>query len=524
MMEDKTKILIVEDERVSAEYLKANLQEKGYEVVGICPTGEMAIRNAPRTQPDIILMDIKLKDEMDGVEASKKINELMDVPVIYITAYGDEETMKRAKVTGPYAFINKPFRMNNILSTIEMTLYRHEMEQKLRKAIMDAEKANEAKTQFLAHMSHEIRNPMNVIKGVTDLFDKMSLTQKQTRYLGRLKTSTNNILGIIDEILDISRIEAGKIALENKNFALRPIIENVVETNSALSEKKGVKILEDVAADVPEYMVGDPRRLWQILNNLLGNAVKFTDVGSCGISVELNSSGPGEKDKIKLLFSVHDSGIGIPKDKQQDIFKSYTQVEISNAKKFGGTGLGLAISKRFIQMMGGNIEIKSKLGKGSTFSFTANFDFSKGLGDKKWDTGKIPTSEMVALKPRRILLADDSPDNQEIVSELLRINVPHKVTCASNGEEAIKYLKEKRFHLILMDVEMPIVDGIKATRFIRRSKTGEFDPKIPIIALTGYAIKGDRERFLEAGMDDYLQKPFGHRELHEVIDRVLKNG
>lgn len=527
----KKKILIVEDDVLVGENLKENLEDLDYRVAGICTTGEEAVQKAKEIRPDLILMDIRLEGEMDGVEANKEIQRYLNVPVVYITGYADEKIFPDLKDTAPYGVINKPARIDNIRSAIEVALYKFETEiaqKRANEAALEAkaaaEKANQAKSKFLSHTSHEIRGPTNAIKGFTELLLNTRLTAKQEGYVKKIIISTDTLSNLINDILDLSRVESGKLPFDKRDFSIRETIKYVMDSQAIKAKEKNIKLDSIINPGVPGYIKGDPLRVWQIINNLVGNAVKFTNEGYCQVEVQckqLKGEFSEGQDKVTLVFSVKDTGIGIPENKKKTIFESFEQADTLHTKKFGGAGLGLAISEQLAGRMGGKIEVDSKPGEGSTFTFTADFEIGEEPEQIKFK--KDADAKDKKIGPLRILLVDDSEDNQELLTKLLRMYVPHDIKCASNGKEAIKFLKQKHFDLILMDVTMPVMDGIEATKYIRNSQTNEINSRIPIIAMTGNTSKEDRECYLEVGMNDYISKPFYSNELYSVIQRVVQN-
>ena len=375
-MGDKNKsILIVEDEVVPADNLKEVLEQKGYAVIGICINGEEAVQKARETKPDLILMDIKLKGNMDGVEACERIHECLDVPVIYLTAYSDEKTLVRAEKTGPYGYIDKPFGPENVFNNVRMALSKHSQEREKKKEIeMRMEK-------FIAQVTHEIRNPLGVISGYLGLLKDLGATDQQIRYIQKIEISTDKAAALANDLLAYSKIKAGKFTMESEVFSIWERTNNIFDTYSRLFKEKGIEFYTGIAPDVPEYVSGDPGRLDQVLTNLLGNALKFTEKGFCSIDIRCEKTGKEkktEKGNITLFFSVKDTGIGIPKDNETAVFEAFVQVPGFHTRKHGGTGLGLAITKQLVKMMGGEIWLESKPGEGTTFMFTAVF----GPGEK----------------------------------------------------------------------------------------------------------------------------------------------
>jgi len=388
---------------------------------------------------------------------------------------------------------------------------RKKFERDIDKAKSEAETANLAKSQFLANMSHEIRTPMNAVYGLIRLLEDTHLTRNQKSIINKLRLSSDNLLNIINDILDFSKIESGQIKLEKSAFSIEEVIQRIIDSMEYQASGKNLGLEYHFDDNIDKVLYGDSVRLHQIMLNLINNAIKFTEKGKVIVSCKLIKKADSVN---KIKFEVKDTGIGIKKENINKIFNIFEQEDESTTRRYGGTGLGLAISNELVQLMGGKISIVSEKNKGSKFSFTLDMEVSEeGIAMSK---PKTPRINLTTLKGKTILLVEDNEYNQYIAETILR-KWNADVICADHGEQALETLVEKNVDLILMDKQMPVLDGIETTKRIRDSLMLD----VPIIALTANVVKGVIDECIAAGMNEYISKPFEPEELYVKILNLL---
>lgn len=583
-------ILVVDDVSKNLQILGSILDEVGYSTT-FAISGIQALERLDTAKPDLILLDMMMPD-MNGLEVCsilKSDPDTAEIPVIFLTASQETEHILQAFDKGAVDYLTKPFNTRELLARVRNHLELKHTRDQLKKALKElvesrdaALKSAQVKSQFLANMSHEIRTPMNGVLGMTELLLQTPLNSQQIDYVQTLRNSGNNLLVIINEILDYSKLESGEMRLDYEEFELKTRLADITKFFQSQIINKDLSLSLIYDESIPQRVIGDFHKIRQILTNLIGNAIKFTESGQIQVIVTKNSglyreinaefltNNQGFPDNkyqniCQLKFEVKDTGIGIRPEDQAQIFKSFFQAESSPSRHYAGTGLGLAICEQLVQLMNGKIGVESEFGKGSKFWFTINLEFlppDMAAGNLKdlngLKTNSITDNQQIetehkSLESLKILVVEDTRINQKVIQQQLK-RLGCTADCVNNGQEALYQLDAADYDLILMDCQMPVLDGYAATEMIRereqqaqaamRSRSGAdalsgSTPNLPssnhgsggsypksrivVIGLTAYAMKGDREKCLAAGMDDYLSKPVSINDLSAMLRKWTGN-
>lgn len=536
MIYHKSKVLIVDDSEVVRHILSKALTPEGYTIYSAVD-GEDGWRKINDLQPDIVLLDVEMPTR-NGFDVLREVRENFkaeEIAVIMVTTQSDGKGIARAFEEGAFDYIPKPATESEIKARVRNAIRAIHLLREQKHLRQQAEAANQSKSAFLANMSHEIRTPMTAILGYTEILELEARTHQMPElFLDSLDTIRRNgghLMELINDILDLSKIEAGKLDVESIACSPQTIVEEVMELVQVRAEAKGLKLEADFKFPLPAQIHSDPTRIRQILINLIGNAIKFTEVGTIRLETELLQA---PYDEPQIQFTIVDQGIGMSEAQMTNLFRPFSQADSSTSRKYGGTGLGLTICKRLANILGGDISVQSEINHGSRFSATvrtgslAEIELLHELHDTQGDSStaaandKTTTTEESPLRGKHVLLAEDGPDNQKLISFILK-KAGAEVCLAANGEEAYQAAIQEMergvlFDVILMDMQMPILDGYSATRKVRDvGYTG------PIISLTANAMEGDRERCLAVGCNDHITKPIDRRQLVEMISELSES-
>ncbi|OAN44098.1 response regulator [Magnetospirillum moscoviense] len=497
MTEQNPSVLVVDDSPEMLDLLREVLG--GDYKVRVAIGGGPALKLARQAPPDIVLLDVMMP-EMDGYQVCRLLKQdpqLADIPVIFITSMDEVEDEELGFAVGAVDYITKPISPPLVRARVATHV-------KLMQQRRQAERSARIKADMLAMMSHEIRTPLHGILGTVRLLMDSRLDTEQTNTLKIVHSSGEALLAILNDALDLAKLEAGKLAIDPVRFELAEAVESVVALMESRAREKAVDLVLDVAPGLPGAVIGDPIRLKQVLLNLVGNAIKFTEAGRVTVSVAASANG-------MITFSVTDTGIGIDPKALPGLFADFVQQDASIARRFGGTGLGLSICKKLVTLMEGDIQVESTPGVGSTFRVRLPMPMAPAA------TAPSPETPRADDAPLTILVADDNPVNQRLAKVILTQH-NHVVHLASDGEAAVKAVAQGRFDVVLMDVRMPVIDGLEATRRIR-ALSGPA-AQTPVLAVTGMALDEELQTCLAAGMTDVVVKPYSRSTLFDAIRRV----
>lgn len=527
---EKPKILLVDDLVENLVSLEMILGDFDVTLVR-ATSGAEALRKTMHDEFALAILDVQMP-EMDGYETlslMRKRKKTRYLPVIFVSAIhqSDLQIIKGIE-TGAVDFIPKPvipeILMGKVKNFIDLFSQKKELEnllikleennKELEQQKLKAEEATRVKAMFLANMSHEIRTPLNGIIGISKVLEESNLNNKQQELTEIITTSGENLLNIINDILDFSKIESGQIQLEKIDFSLPKVINTIFKLLKFKADKKDIQLKIRLDENIPDTLIGDPYRLNQIITNLINNAIKFTEKGKVEIAAELVNKSEKE---VEIHFRIVDTGIGISREGLDKLFKEFSQTESSTTRKYGGTGLGLVICKNLTSLMGGEIGVNSEKGKGSEFWFTLKFEYKESKMEEI-------NGKMVEIpKDIKILYAEDNPVNQRVTQLLLQKT---GVVCdiAENGRKAFEKIKQNKYDLILMDMQMPVMDGIEATKKIRQhEQENGTEAPVYIVAVTANAFSEDKQKCFDAGMNDFISKPFKENALKQIIHNAIRN-
>ncbi len=546
-------ILVADDSTVTRAWLGKLLPAMGHAVAGTAPCGMEAVRLAASLRPDLVLMDVCMPGEMDGLAAGERIGSILNIPVVYMTAHTDEAVLKRIMDAAPLGFVTKPIQTAQLRLTLEIALRakaerelaaanarleRLLVEDGLRRDLENADAASRAKTEFLARVSHELRTPLNTILGMCEVLAEARLDPAHRRCVETIGQAGEALLRLIDDVLDIARLDSGRLPLRNMSFSPEAALRETAAAITPMAQKKGLRVHVRVQPGLPEAMLGDPSALRRVLGNLADNAVKFTDRGEVELIVEPAPSGSNAN---RLLFRVRDTGAGIDPRDHQAVFGPFAKTPRQDRPR-PGAGLGLAVAARLAGLLGGEILLESRPGLGSLFTLALPLEAPEKTDPPGLDppadqprsgdgaaTGPArppgvpsppnqprPDPAASAPGPRRILVAEDNQGNRNVIDLYLE-GSPFTPDMAADGAEAVALFRPGIHVAVLMDIDMPVMDGFAATRELRRIEAEADAAQTPIIALTAHDLPEFRRLMHEAGCTDFLVKPIRKARLFEAL-------
>lgn len=509
---DTVRILVIEDDGAVARNAESAVVGAGYGVAGVAASIDEGVRMTRAQSADLVLLANAPASGISSGDHRASVSELFDVPVILL---GGE----KPDLADPFTWLGTPLDGRELRAAVEVCLYKHTVDRELRAARQAAEAADKAKTSFLSTISHELRTPMNGVLGMAELLLLSDLDEPYRENVVLIKDSALSLLSVLNQIIDYSKLETSSMKIREIDFRFEDLITGVLSQYRRSASAKGLKLGYTIDPDIPVWLLGDSAKIRQVLGNLVNNAVKFTPSGQVMVDVSLARGGEcaSDEDCLAVQVLVQDTGMGIETEQIETIFDSFSLVEDHLCHGSGGLGLGLAIVNRLLVLLGGSIRCTSNKGKGSIFSVVIP------LKQSRYEAAS-PLAEVMEggrpLEGARVLVAEDDLVNQRYITRLLE-KMGCFVLLVEDGKQAVETLVDAVFDIVLMDVEMPVMDGIEATRAIRRPETGCLDPDIPIVALTAHAMWGDEQRCMHAGMTDYVPKPVDMDTVAAIIRSTL---
>lgn len=520
---DKGELLIVDDVPENLQVLFALLTAEGYEVRRV-RSGRQALQVVSVDPPDLILLDIRMPD-LNGYQVCERLKanpETAMIPVIFLSALEDVLDKVKAFSLGAVDYISKPFKAEEVLARVQNQLTIQKQQHELIAARQTAELASRVKGDFLANMSHEVRTPLTAIIGFSQILQMTPLQPEQAEFVEIIQRNGQELLALLDDILEFSKLEADQYSLKTEEFTIKEIITTLDNTFVLQCKEKGIDLMLEPFFDLDAILFGPKTRLQQVLKNLLQNAIKFTQTGYVRLVIKRQGS-VSPAGNLPMYFGVEDTGCGISAEDQTKIFAPFTQADTSSTRNYGGVGLGLTICQKILRRMGSELHLQSQLHQGATFWFVVPLQMAQAADAANLVSKSRPhCSEPLAV---RLLLAEDEPDNQQALTIMLR-QLGYQADIAVNGQEAWSKLTQQSYDIVLMDCQMPEMDGYEATRKLRQweaegqQQLGFFSRVV--IGITAHAISGDREKCLAAGMDDYLSKPITLDRLQKTLNRWVQ--